>query len=360
MALSCPSPIGPRRVRAEDDIPCNEAHRHMTRQRPFRLAVVNAISLMLVVGLFAGPAAAKAPTANLSDTWEASPGVVSAGALVRFDVHITNDSSSNYSSFFVDAATPNGATLVAWFGESQGSCDGSSGDLSCDFGALNSGATVDFATIYEVPSSASGSFSVTFIATSNGSTGSDKPGQSHGDDYVVVTSVDIGSGSTAGSYIYGDVLSTQNNQNLNKNNPQSSKLVFHDDKGTGFPATVQQEAGGFYTCPTDTAASCFGGWSVISADEGATFADGFTVILGYDKIAGQAADVQFVHLLTTPLPADPELNVDYEIIQSFNDNPCQPGGASYLNMPCVVSIETIQGDTYFTLALTNNGPLRGW
>jgi len=332
----------------------------MTRQRPFRLVVVNAITLMLVAGLFVSPATAKAPSNNLKGTAEAIPGTVSAGALVRFDAHIKNDSSSNYSSLFVNATTPAGATLVAWFIDSGGTCDGSSGDLSCDFSPLNSGVTVDFTTIYEVPSSASGSFSVTFVATSNGSTGSDRPGQSHGDDYPWVATVDIGSGATGGSYIYGTVLSTQNNQNLNKQNPQSSKLVFHDDKGTGFPATVQQQVGSFYTCPTGTAASCFGGWSVISADLGTTFPDGFTVILGYDKIAGQAADVQFVHLLTTPLPASPEEGKDYEIIKSFNDNPCQVAGASYSNMPCVVSIESIQGDTYFTLALTKNGPLRGW
>jgi hypothetical protein len=329
----------------------------MTRQRPFRIAVVNAISLMLMVGLLAGPASAKAPTSNLSDTWEASPDVVSAGGLVRFDVHITNDSSSNYSSFYVDAATPNGATLVAWFGESQGTCDGSSGDLSCDFGAVNGGVTVDFTTIYQVPSSASGSFSVTYIATSNGNTSSDKPGQSHGDDYVVVATVDIGSGDSGGSYIYGDVLSTQDDQDLNRHNPQSSKLVFTSAGETGFPATVMEDDPIAYACPTNTglgALVCFGQWSVISVADGGTVEGGIEVTIGYDRISGNANDVGFVHL--------PD-GGGYELIGSYNmgvnGDLCGPDPvdicASY-----VTQVQHTQGDYYFTFVLSQNGPLRGW
>jgi hypothetical protein len=333
------------------------------------------VAAMLLTTVSSGMALAKNPGINLSGSAPAVPGTVSAGALVRFDYSITNTSSSNYSSFFVDAITPdtaNGAQLVAILAgptvtpatTDTKTCDITSGDLHCSFGPLNGkGATASVSVLYRVPANASGSWTVTFAASSNGFSSSD-PGNSHGDVVNVPGTVSIGSGRSGGTYVYGDDLTAQNDQTLNKKNPQSSKLVFSSGGSAGFPATVDEAAGSstLYVCPSAVASSCFGDWNLISANNGGSVPGGsFRVTYGYDKISGQQGAVRFVHLL------DPDhdgvygegqvLGVDYVVIPSFNSQPCSSSSSTGTN--CIESISASGGDYFFTLILDGNGPMRG-
>ena len=331
------------------------------------------VAAMLLVTISSGMALAKNPNVNLRGTAPAVPGTVSAGALVRFDYSLTNTSNSNYSSMFVDAITPdtaNGAQLVAILAgptvtpatTATKTCDISSGDLHCSFGPLNgNGATASVSVLYRVPTNASGSWTVTFAASSNGFSGSD-PGNSHGDSVNTPGTVSIGAGKDGGSYIFGDDLTTQNDQSLGKKNPQSSKLLFSSSGSNGFPATVDEAAGSstVYVCPTAVSSSCFGDWNLISANNGGAVPGGsFRVTYGYDKISGSQGNVRFVHLL------DPDhdgvygegqvLGTDYVVIPSFSSSPC----STTLTTNCIESISNGGGDYFFTLILDGNGPMRG-
>jgi hypothetical protein len=334
------------------------------------------IAAALVTTLFSGMALAKNPNLNLRGTATAVPATVSAGSLVRFDYSITNYSNSNYSSFFVDAVTPDktsGGQLVAVLVNATvtpattapKSCSiTASGDLHCTFGPLNgSGVTASFSVLYRVPTNASSSWTVTFAASSNGVSGSD-PGNSHGDTVNIPGTVAIGTGKAGGTYVFGTDLTTQNDQSLGKKNPQSSKLIFSSSGSAGFPATVDEAAGSstLYVCPTAVSSSCFGDWNLISANNGGAVPGGsFRVTYGYDKISGSQGNVRFVHLL------DPDhdgvygegqvAGVDYVVIPSFSSQPCS--SSSSTGKDCIESISSSGGDYFFTLILDGNGPMRG-
>jgi hypothetical protein len=334
------------------------------------------VAAMLLVTISSGMALAKNPNINLKGTATAVPGIVSAGALVRFDYTITNNSNSNYSSFFVDATTPDKATggqLVAILVNAtvtpsttapKACTITSTGDLHCSFGPLNgSGSTASFSVLYRVASNATGTWTVTFAASSNGVSGSD-PGNSHGDTVNIPGTVAIGTGKDGGTYVFGDDLTTQNDQNLSKKNPQSSKLIFSSGGSAGFPATVDEAAGSstLYACPTAVSSSCFGDWNLISANNGGAVPGGsFRVTYGYDKISGSQGNVRFVHLL------DPDhdgvygegqvAGVDYVVIPSFSSQPCSASSSTGTN--CIESISSSGGDYFFTLILDGNGPMRG-
>jgi len=343
----------------------------MISRVPIYRALRIVVAGMLLATVVSGTALAKNPGSNLSGTATAVPGTVSAGALVRFNYSVTNTSNSNFSSFFVDSETPNkdfGAALVAVISATvtpgtttTPSCNISTGDLHCTFGPLNSGSTARVSAVYRTPSNASGTWVVTFAASSTGASPND-PGNSHGDAYLVTGTASIGSGKAGGSYIFGSDLTTQNDQNIGKKNAQSSKLIFSSDGSTGFPATVDEAPASstVYVCPTAVSAACFGDWNLISANDGGPVPGGsFSVTYGYDKIAGQQGNVGFVHLL------DPDgdhiygegqvQGTDYVLIPSYNSNPCSTTHTTN----CIDSISTSGGDYFFTLILDGNGPMRG-
>jgi len=313
------------------------------------------VAAMLLVTISSGMALAKNPNINLKGTATAVPGTVSAGALVRYDVAVTNVSNSNYSSFFVDAVTPDktsGGQLVAVLVNATvtptttapKSCDiTSSGDLHCAFGPLNgSGSTASFSVLYRVPSNATGSWTVTFAASSNGFSNSD-PGNSHGDAVNVPGTVSIGSGNNAGSYIFGDDTVVQNNQNLSKkNNPQSAKLDFTDSTESNFGATVSEAA--TTSCPTGIT-TCYGDLVIMSVKGGQAIGGGFLATIGYFSVPGSATG-RFIHWDTS------DLTGTYDLI----DTSCAdaaPGEA------CIDGTFKTGGNTFYVIRLFDNGPMRG-
>lgn len=342
----------------------------MISRVPINRALRMVVAGMLLTTVVSGTALAKNPTNNLNGSAPAVPGTVSAAALVRFSYSVTNTSSSNFSSFFVDAVTPNtdfDAALVGVISVGNSTsgttptCDTTSGDLHCTFGPLNSGKTATINVVYRTPSNASGTWSVLFAASSTGAPGTD-PGNSHGDSYNVTGTVNIGVGKAGGSYIYGTNLTAQNDQGLGKKNAQSSKLIFSSDGTTGFPATIDEAPASstVYVCPTAVSAACFGDWNLISANNGGAVPGGsFRVTYGYDKISGSQGSVRFVHLL------DPDHDgvygegqvegTDYLVIPSFSSSPC----STTLTTNCIESISSGGGDYFFTLILDGNGPMRG-
>jgi hypothetical protein len=314
------------------------------------------VSLVLLTGLLAGTTMAKPP--EYGEDWSATPvEFVSYGGQVRFDVEWTNVSGANLPTVFVSADTPNGADLIAVIDStvSQGTCDDSGEDLTCEFGTVNNGASVSFAVVYEVPASGASTFAVTFVFTAQGNTGSDQPGKSRGDDMPITASVSLTDDpDEGGTYVYGDVTTLANNQSLHKQrNPQSALLSFLSAGEDGFGATLNEAGGDTYPCPGQT--TCYGMWNLVSVDDGQGVAGGFETVLGYSLVPGNAVG-GFVHWLTSNT-SDPELGTDYELITEACEYDSEDAAT---NMPCIASVAKIQGNTFFTILSENNGPMRGY
>jgi len=295
-------------------------------------------SLLFASGMFAGTALAK--PLDLSGSAPATPGMVSPGSYVRFDVSFTNPTSSNISQLYMTTKTAD--TFVALVsGPSQGTCDTSGPLLTCDFGALNAYTSASFVVVYRTPSSGSGN--VDFIFTSTGDTGSDQGKNSHGDARTITGAVTVStSRDFSGSYLYDpNDLTVADNLNVSRQNPQGTKAT---GVGAGVPLTVGEYPPNTYVCPGESTASCFGEWSVVSLDNGNLVPGGFEVVLVYDKVPGNNNSVRFVHLVgpgQTPI---------------FITQSC----SSSLTVNCIKSVTSSQGDVFYTLIIDNNGPMRGY
>lgn len=323
------------------------------RTFPRRLIATTA-ALVLLTGMVTGTAIAKPPAYGQSS--ETTPAeFVSYGGQVRFDVTWTNTSGANLPTLFASADTPSGAELIGLVAESRaGTCDANGEDLTCTFGTVNNGDSVSFAVVYRVPTSGPSSFSVKFVFTAQGNTGSDKPGQSRGDDMPITVSAALTDDpDEGGTYVFGDVTSLANNQALHKTrNPQSGKLQFASGGAEGFGAILDEAAAGAYPCPGVT--TCYGLWNIVSVNEGTSVADGFQTVLGYSSVPGNAVK-GFVHWLDTTTVNDPDGD-DFELITDA----CTYAGGAATNMPCIASVVKIQGNTFFTILSETNGPMRGY
>jgi hypothetical protein len=317
--------------------------------RPIRTLTALAISGLLLSSLVA-PVMAKTPT--YGSGFVATPNPVSYDGQVRFDVTWTNASGANLPTVFVKADRPSGSTFVGLISVSQGTCDGSDPAVfTCAFGAVNNTASVSFSVVYQVPSSGPSPFSVKYVFTAQGNTTSDTPGKSRGDDMPVTVSVPLTSDpESGGSYIFNTGLTVQNNQILNKrNNLQSAKLTFTLAPGApGFGASVREAASDQFTCPAELT-TCFGNWNVLNVNSGLPVAGGFTVLLGYVSVPGNAGKVNFVHLLGGGASEKIDTACTYDT-----------GSTTPNNIPCIGGISSIQGNTYFTLWLGLNGQVRAY
>lgn len=324
----------------------------LSRTYPRRLAGIT-VALVLLTGLLTGTSIAKPPDYG-QESAVTPDSFVSYGGQVRFDVVWTNTSGANLPTLFATADTPTGADLIALIVESRpGTCDDSGEDLACAFGTVNAGEFVSFSVVYEVPASGPSNFSVTFVFTAQGDTAADKPGKSRGDDMPITVSATLTDDpDEGGTYVFGDVTSLENNQELHKTrNPQSARLASLVGGPNGFGATLDEAGAATFPCPGVT--TCYGLWNLVSVNEG-TSVGAFETILGYSSVPGNAVG-GFVHWLTSNT-SEPIEGTDYELI----DEACVFVDGSATNLPCIGSVVKIQGDTFFTILSQNNGPMRGY
>lgn len=313
----------------------------MFRNRSSRALASVGLTVSLALTAMAGPAATfgRQPTADNIAT--AVPGAVTPGVDVAFDVHFKNTSKSNLAQFFLDAITPDGATLVGVESSSRAGCDDSGPDLHCIFGALNSLAEINLRIVYTTPA-APGTFTVPFNFSTTG-VAPDGGQNSHGDDYptpgIATLSADK---NFAGAYTSSSNQIVVDSEVLHKQrNPQSTK-VYAPAGAIG--VTVGEVAGNQFDCPT-TAGSCFGQWSLISVGGGAQYLNGFKVVLGYKGGIGNA---HFVHVLDSG-------TVQLITAQCSDDTP----SPSEMNPGCFL-ISSANGDSFVTLWIVQNGRLSGY
>lgn len=314
----------------------------MFRNRSTRAFASLLLTTSLALTAMAGPAMILGAQPSADHTATAVPGAVTPGANVAFDVHFKNTGPSNLAQFFLNAATPAGATLVGVESSSRPGCDTSSGDLQCTFGAVNSGAEVDLRVVYTTPST-KGTFTVPFKFSTTG-VAPDKGKNSHGDDYPTPGSATLDdSNDFAGAYVSATGQIISDNQDLHRTrNPQFTKVTA---PGGAIGVTVGEAAGGAFACPP-SAGTCFGQWSLISVNDSfnyGTLGQAFSVQLGYK---GNIGNANFVHV-----------HDDGSIDLITNTCPSSP--PPFASVPCKI-ITTSGGDSFVTLWVKQNGRASGY
>ncbi len=310
--------------------------------RVSRILAAIGISSSLLLGTLAGPLAVFGARASAIYSATAIPAAVTPGANVAFDVRFELDptETSKLSQFYLAAITPPGATLLAVEapGPSQGACTVGV-NLSCSFGAVAPGDVVTLRVVYTTPTSGS-SMTVNFDFTTTG-VAADRKGNSHGDAYRAPGVVTLDSSKDfAGAYTSSGGQAISDSQVLHRTrNPQYTQV----NAPAGAIAVTVGE-GGAEACPS-VASSCFGQWARISVNFGATYGDGFSVILGYK---GNIGNANFIHVFDD--------GVTYEEI---TDTCSSPTGPASTELPCKW-IETSGGDTFVTLWLTQNGRVKAY
>jgi hypothetical protein len=313
------------------------------------------LALALALAAIAGPGTVlAAPKPSVMVSAPASPPTVTHGRHVVFDATFTNSPNrSNFAQFFLTAETPgdggSGEAVLVDASPSQGSCDTTTGDLSCTLGAVNAGATVTVSVIY-LTSSSGTSMSVDFDFTSTGNTGSDTPGRSHGDVYPVTGTVDLRtSDDFSGAYLHtGESTVVSDLQTFSRRNPQWTAVNAPE---LGIGVSVGELSGAGPTCPGESAASCFGQWSAIYVAGGDVYPNGFAVQIGYDANKPAA---NFVHLFDAGV-TDPITGLPYELIT----NTCSSENPAAAELPCKI-VTTSMGDTFATLFVKLNGNIKGY
>jgi hypothetical protein len=335
----------------------------MFRHRSLRALASLGLTLSLTITALAASVSAAPPGPKPAPSVTPVPTEIAPGNAGAFDVSFTNGGSSNYSQFFLDAATPEGLTY-------QGLVDGptliapddsetdlppescnSSGDLECAFGPLNAGYTIYVRPLYDTEDTASGSYSVNFIFTSTG-TPSDKKGRSHGDDFAKAGSITINGDDDFDGGYFTSPFEVATNPALSRRNQQSTTIPAFAAFNGG-PLTAEEVALSTFECPSQVAADggeCFTLWSVIDVDEGTYYGDGFEIVIGLDSTlaSGQVNAIKFVHVKD---------DGTVELITNLCDT-TTPGVAPG-NMPCRY-FTSDGGDTLAHIWIQGNGRLSGY
>jgi hypothetical protein len=318
-----------------------------------RSLTANWLILTLLLAAMAGPGtllAAPKPSSMVSVSAPASPPSVTHGRHVVFDATFTNSPNpSNFAQFFLTAETPGdgtpGEAVLVAAGPSQGTCDITTGDVSCTLGAVNSGATVTVSVIYLTPTSGP-SMAVDFNFTSTGNTGSDTPGRSHGDVYPVTGTVNlVTSDDFSGGYLHtGASMFVSDLQTFSRRNPQWTAVQAPE---LGIGVSVGELSGAGPACPGESAASCFGQWSAIYVAGGDVYPNGFSVEIGYDAYKPNA---NFVHVFDKAYDGITMQNIT---------TPCSSDAPAASELPCKI-VTTMSGDTFATLWVLHNGNIKGY
>jgi hypothetical protein len=301
----------------------------MIRNKSTRVLATLGVTVSLALTAIAGPAlVSAAPAPKPTPTVTAIPAQVDppnatiaqvapdrAGA---FDLSFTNSTPSNYSQFFLNAVTnPPPSTGLDYAGvlgvptitpaggdpiELPTACSGTNEpNLSCTFGALNSGSTVSLRVLYDTLPEATGLHAINFVFSSTG-VPSDPKGRSHGDDFAKTGTISINSDNTKfdGGYFQAPA-GVATNPAVTRQNPQSTAVPAFNAFTSG-PLTVQEVPGNTYACPDEVIAlggTCRGEWSIINVNGGEPFAGGFEIQIRLDGsvTGGNIQSLKFAHVL---------------------------------------------------------------
>jgi hypothetical protein len=242
-----------------------------------RSGAILAATLLIVAAV---PGLATAATPNWSINIVKLPPTVVSGQDAGYRVTIANAGPSNINGL---SLSTNRTAPVTYFSglspytPTTGTCAYVNVPFTCNLGTMNAGQSTTFTIAYTT--SGTGTFDMTVsLRSSSGDTGSDGKGQSRGDALSVTARTGLDSGNFAGGYFQADTT-VQTNQNLNKNNKQSTSLVgFAASAGNPYDVMVRD---GSTSLPTNADDPNFGlvcdnplcsgltsEWSLINLKEG--------------------------------------------------------------------------------------------
>jgi len=308
------------------------------RLRLASIATAASLALMLL-----GTGTASASVAPFEFTNFASlPDTVTPGADAGYQFTIHNKATSNISQLFLTAPS-NGTPTFFW--NSRGTICQQSPSLSCSFGALNAGDTINVVVAYST-AGASSPFSATFKLDSTGGAGTD-PHKSHGDSVSqTLTTVLSADKNFVGAFEL-DPTTLTTNTDLGKKNSQASSVT---PPSVGFgdyqPVTIQENV----TPPADdpcATANCLGDWSFVRVGSGTLGPVHLTILLYGPSVSGQATldNIVLYHTGSVPNPIS---------LRCSDPTSIPNGGAA----ECITV--TMQGHNFLIDAwLTHNGGYRG-
>ena len=311
----------------------------MFLSRPGRALASIAVTLTLAATSLSAPLATFGAQAKAEHTAIPVLGAVSPGGNIAYDVHFKNTDTSNLAQFFLNAITPAGGTLLSIESASRAGCSTAGGDLHCTFGAVRSGDEINLRVVYTTPGSGA-TFTVPFSFTTTG-VAPDKGKNSHGDDYPTPGVVNLnGSADFAGTYTSSTGQIVSDSALLQKNtNPQFTKV---NAPAGAIGVTVGEVAGNTFACPAVAGAHCFGQWSVVAVNNGATYGGGFSIVLGYK---GNIGNANFVHVLNSGA------------VETITATCTSKTAPAFFNCKW---IETSGGNSFVTLWVTQNGRYSGY
>lgn len=318
-----------------------------------RILSILAGTALLVGALGVAPAMAAQP--GWTDSYaEAIPEAVSPGQDAGYVVRIFNKGPGNIASLYlVSDRTPSFVDPVY---DAQCS-DAGDGPLFCSFGGVGTDAIEPVITLtvaFSTAGSNGSSFKVTFQLNATGATLKDKGGNSRGDSHTFVGETALSSDRNYGGGFIVDDTTVQNNQSVNNQNKQATKL---ESLPLYIPATVLDGSTVTADCLVARCSNAFGEWSRISAlsASGDDFDSPFKVVLTIvgSAVPGQANAGNIVLLHTN------DLGTGTDVIGDSADERCASANAApdpYT--PCVFA--TKNGNNWqITAWLFHNGSLRG-
>ena len=321
----------------------------MIRTRSARTLATLCLSASFVLVAMAGPALVSAAPAPLLTGYGAVVGDLgpTTGAVqpqaafnfsAAFDIWAKNEGPSNISKLFLTGITKGTfkEVFVTQAG-TNGSCAAGPGtndvELQCSWpNGVPAGATIQIRVVFTTPGSGS-SMPVDFEwSTSGYVNGKNK---SHGDAFKQADTVALNgdlSKFNGGYLASGDSVIVATSAGLNRNNPQSTKIIAPE---TGIPVSAAED-NDISDC-TGLFDTCFGQAIVLNVNNGKVYSGGFQVDVVYNQ---KKKDAQFVHFFD---------NGGFEQLATCAATPVAP----------CASVTTQGNTTFVTLYLTENGKTFG-
>jgi len=269
-----------------------------TRARRFAATLSAALLGLMVLG----PAAtlASPPGWNIINL-KKLPAVVQPGNDAGYSFTITNQGKSNISQLYL---TDTIAVPPTYLTSTRAGCV-TSPRLSCSFGALAPGDTIDIVIAYATPTTGN-SFDVTFELNGTGNTPSDG-GTSHGDTLTASASTALNSSQNFAGGFSPAAITFLNNQVLDRTNVQSGKVTA---PGAHLPVTLEDGlADNAFNCSSVPQCSTrFGEWARLEVANGATFSNGIHVtITVFSKNLKPGASTTNINLIHVPASGSPHV-----------------------------------------------------